>query len=158
MNNDITLEYTDFINHFLEAHPEVIEDQRVSMDSYWTLPPEHHVPLKDMIPSVVASRPAADGPAFDTDGFLADTATWSLGLARRMAAMDGLGDLDETQISLLSILRDHFRRHGAVPAIPHVCHLNGLGPDCLSRRFTSPRQAWRIAGLPNPGEEAKAYL
>lgn len=35
---------------------------------------------------------------------------------------------------------------------------NGLDADCLHQLFRSPRQAWRIAGLPNPGEEAKAYL
>jgi hypothetical protein len=24
--------------------------------------------------------------------------------------------------------------------------------------FPNPREAWRVAGLPNPGEEAKTYL
>lgn len=158
MNKDITLEYTEFIHHFLEMHPEVVKDQKQGFDIYWTLPTEHHVPLKDMIAAIARGRYVADGPTFDTDGFLANTAAWSIEIARRVATMDGLGELDETQISLLNILRDQFRRHGAVPAIHHVCHLNGLGPDCLSRQFTSPREAWRIAGLPNPGEEAKAYL
>jgi dissimilatory sulfite reductase related protein len=148
MNQHIIFAYTDFINQYLETHTEVPEDQRPSADNHWTPPPERSVPMKD--------RAAA--PAFDADGFLADTAAWNVDIARRIATMDGLGDLDETQISLLSVLRDHFRRLGAVPAIPHVCHLNGLGPDCLSRRFTSAREAWRVAGLPNPGEEAKAYL
>jgi tRNA 2-thiouridine synthesizing protein E len=28
----------------------------------------------------------------------------------------------------------------------------------MQHLFPSPREAWRIAGLPNPGEEAKAYM
>ena len=37
------------------------------------------------------------------------------------------------------------------PAIP-------LERMCMPDLFRSVRTAWRVAGLPNPGEEAKAYM
>jgi len=43
-------------------------------------------------------------------------------------------------------------------ALSHVCHLTGQSADCMQHLFPNPREAWRVAGLPNPGEEAKAYL
>lgn len=99
-----------------------------------------------------------DAPFFDADGFMVETESWNEDLARRIAALDGVGELDERQMALLRRLRDSYRRLGAVPALAHVCHLGGMDADCMGRLFPDPREAWRIAGLPNPGEEAKAYL
>ncbi|MEW6119769.1 MAG: TusE/DsrC/DsvC family sulfur relay protein [Pseudomonadota bacterium] len=99
------------------------------------------------------------GPAiFDSDGFLTDPAMWSESLADRIAQSDGLGTLNELQFSLLHALRREFARHGTVTALSHVCHLTGQSADCMQHLFPNPRAAWRVAGLPNPGEEAKAYL
>lgn len=89
---------------------------------------------------------------------MSDMSSWSEDLARRIAASDGLGDLDERQIALLKQLRHSYARAGALPAVSHVCHLGGLEPDCMTRLFPSVREVWRLAGLPNPGEEAKAYM
>jgi tRNA 2-thiouridine synthesizing protein E len=33
-----------------------------------------------------------------------------------------------------------------------------LGEHGVQRLFGGCREAWRIAGLPNPGEEAKNYM
>ena len=99
-----------------------------------------------------------NGVAFDADGFMPDMADWNVEMACRIASMDGLGVLDERQISLLLHLRDSYKRIGAVPALPHVCHLGGFESDCMTRLFPSAREVWRLAGLPDPGEEAKAYL
>ena len=95
---------------------------------------------------------------FDADGFLREPGAWSEDLARHIAVLDGLGDLDERQMKVLRQLRASFQRQGAVPAMAHICHLDALDADCMSRMFNAPREAWRIAGLPNPGEEAKAYM
>lgn len=95
---------------------------------------------------------------FDPDGFLLDPTMWSENLAARIARTDGLGELNELQISLLHALRREFSRHGTVTALSHVCHLTGQSADCMQHLFPNPREAWRVAGLPNPGEEAKTYL
>jgi len=95
---------------------------------------------------------------FDPDGFLLDPAMWSESLADRIAQNDGLGELSELQIDLLLALRGEYAKHGSVPALRHVCHLTGQGAGCMQPLFPTPREAWRLAGLPNPGEEAKAYM
>lgn len=101
----------------------------------------------------------ASSPAiFDTDGFLLDPQMWSESLADRIAQTDGLGTLNELQLGLLHALRREYARHGTITALSHVCHFTGQSADCMQHLFPSPREAWRVAGLPNPGEEAKAYM
>ena len=95
---------------------------------------------------------------FDQDGFFIRSNEWDIALAQRIAYSEEMSEMDESQKELLLTLRDEFEKFGTVTALSHICHLNGLNPDCLHQLFRSPRQAWRIAGLPNPGEEAKAYL
>lgn len=101
---------------------------------------------------------APSAAVFDQDGFLIEPAMWSESLADRIARDDGLGELSELQLSLLQALRHEFSKHGTVPSLHHVCHLAGQAPDCMQHLFPNPREAWRLAGLPNPGEEAKTYL
>lgn len=95
---------------------------------------------------------------FDHDGFLIDPDMWSENLADRIAQNDGLGQLNAVQHDLLHLLRREFAKHGSVTALSHVCHLAGQSPDCMQHLFPTAREAWRVAGLPNPGEEAKNYL
>ena len=105
------------------------------------------------------TSPTMPGPAiFDPDGFLLDPDMWSESLADRIAQNDGLGKLSELQIGLLLTLRSEYAKHGSVTALSHICHLTGQSADCMQHLFPNPREAWRVAGLPNPGEEAKAYL
>lgn len=35
MRNEFDTEYIRFMNEFLKAHPEVVEDQKVGWDIYW---------------------------------------------------------------------------------------------------------------------------
>ena len=95
---------------------------------------------------------------FDPDGFLLDPAMWSESLADHIAQNDGVGSLSELQLEVLLTLRGEYAKHGSVTALSHICHLTGQDADCLQHLFPSPREAWRIAGLPNPGEEAKVYM
>lgn len=106
------------------------------------------------------TRTAADEleALFDKDGFFIDPGRWDVALAQRLAYGEGLGELDAAQLELLLTLRDEFGKFGTVTALSHICHLHDQKADCLHELFRTPRQAWRLAGLPNPGEEAKAYL
>ena len=98
------------------------------------------------------------GHMFDADGFLLTAEGWSEALAKQIAQADGMTALNQEQLQLLHTLRDEYKKTGAVTALSHICHLDGQQPDCLQQLFPSPKQAWRLAGLPNPGEEAKAYM
>jgi tRNA 2-thiouridine synthesizing protein E len=98
-----------------------------------------------------------DNPLFDQDGFLVDPTLWDENLARHIAAGDGLGELGEEHWAIIRFLREHYLG-GGLPAVGHVCRVNQFDRLCIPTLFQSVRSAWRIAGLPNPGEEAKAYM
>jgi tRNA 2-thiouridine synthesizing protein E len=95
---------------------------------------------------------------FDEDGFLFDPSTWTQELAREIARLDDLGQLTKDHWSIIEYLRDHYFRFGAMPLMRRVCRANNLKADAVKQLFGSCRALWRVAGLPNPGEEAKAYM
>jgi sulfur relay (sulfurtransferase) DsrC/TusE family protein len=100
-----------------------------------------------------------DNLCFDVDGFVSQAVEeWDAEKAQRIAALDGYGPLTDSQLDLLKHLRDQYLRRGTPPALPHVCRSRGYGPNCLNQMFPSAHEAWRIAGLPNPGDEAVSYL
>lgn len=96
--------------------------------------------------------------ALDEDGFLLDPESWTTEVAERLAREDGIGALGDQHWEVIRTLRNHYMRNHGIPAFSHVCSVSGLDNRCLDGLFKSPREAWRIAGLPNPGEEAKTYM
>ncbi|MFH2211492.1 MAG: TusE/DsrC/DsvC family sulfur relay protein [Pseudomonadota bacterium] len=94
---------------------------------------------------------------FDGDGFLTDPGKWNEDLARQLAVEDGVGELKEEHWAIIRFLRENYLQ-GGLPAVSHVCHVNHFEHQCLPGLFQSVKSAWRIAGLPNPGEEARAYM
>jgi len=97
-------------------------------------------------------------PEFDGDGFLVDPLRWDKPLAEQIANADGIGQLTAAHWAIIQQLRDHFLAFGSIQPETHLCHVNALDPACASDLFRNMREAWRIAGLPNPGEEAKSYM
>ncbi len=91
-------------------------------------------------------------------GFWPEELPWSETLAIGLAESDGLGILGEEHLEVLREMRREFAMRGAVPSERLACRRAGQEPTCLARMFREPLEAWRIAGLPDPGEEAKAYL
>jgi dissimilatory sulfite reductase related protein len=92
-------------------------------------------------------------------GFLNDPRVWSEAVATTLARLDGLPELTRDHWVIIRALRDHYLRFGAAPpAFSHLCNKYRLGRHCVDRLFRSEREAWRIAGLPDPGEEAKTYM
>lgn len=95
----------------------------------------------------------------DAEGFLSDPESWNDDIARMIAHDDGLPELTPEHWVVIHALRDHYHRFGtAPPAFSHICNEHHLGKHCMENLFRSDREAWRIAGLPDPGEEAKAYM
>ena len=97
-------------------------------------------------------------PQFDEDGFLTDPHVWNEETARWIAQADGLATLTEDHWQIIHYLRDHYLKFGSLPVARLVCRANGLQRDSIHTLFNGCREAWRIAGLPNPGEEAKSYM
>lgn len=105
------------------------------------------------------TRPSGEFPDFDSEGFLKNPSQWSERLASEIARHDGLAELTQSHWGVIHSLREHFDKFGAAPpSFRHVCHVNRLGPHGVETLFRTPREAWRVAGLPDPGEEARAYM
>ena len=97
-------------------------------------------------------------PEFDEGGFLKDTNTWTEEVARQLAELDGVGPLTSEHWSVIHYVRKRHLSNGALPLMRHVCRANNLKRSAIQELFGGCQGMWRIAGLPDPGEEAKAYM
>ena len=95
--------------------------------------------------------------AVDDDGFLVRFEEWNEGIARKMAENEGISTLHEDQIDILKFMRDYYRRHNFFPIIRYVCKNVHQPKNCLNEKFIDPVHAWKIAGLPNPGDEVRMF-
>jgi len=100
----------------------------------------------------------ATADLFDEDGLVRDFSLWSETLAETMAEEAGIGPLTEQHWKIIRAMREHYAKLGAAPAMHRVCHDAGVERHLVNDLFGYCLVAWRVAGLPNPGEEAKAYL
>ncbi len=82
---------------------------------------------------------------------------WTEKLAESLAQESGLGHLTEAHWKVIHTLRSHFIQYGALPPMRFACDISRLEPHCVDQLFHTPQEAWRIAGLPAPGEEAEGY-
>lgn len=95
---------------------------------------------------------------FDEDGLISDFSFWTEDLARELAREEAVGPLDERHWQIIRALRAEYERLASVSSIRNVCHQAGIDRGAVNELFGYCLVAWRIAGLPNPGEEAKSYL
>jgi len=95
----------------------------------------------------------------NSEGFMHDPGLWNEQVATAIAHLDGLPPLTRDHWVIIRALREHFERFGiAPPVFSHLCITNHMDKHCVDNLFHSQREAWRVAGLPDPGEEAKAYM
>jgi dissimilatory sulfite reductase related protein len=103
--------------------------------------------------------PASFAPAwFDDDGFLSEADNWSPGLADDLACEAGIGQLTAKHWEVIHYVRERYFSIGALPVMRLVCRAAGLDRNHAHRLFSSCKSLWRIAGLPNPGAEARSYM
>jgi tRNA 2-thiouridine synthesizing protein E len=95
---------------------------------------------------------------FDEDGFLVDPEDWTPGLSEHLARQAGIAELSATHWQVIRLVRERYFSIGALPVMRLVCRAAGLDPHDAHRLFSGCRSLWCIAGLPNPGEEAKSYM
>jgi TusE/DsrC/DsvC family sulfur relay protein len=109
-----------------------------------------------MIMSAPSGTPAPE--LFDEDGLIRDFTSWTEPLAEFLAQEAGINRLSEEHWKIIRAMREHYKRLGAAPAMHRVCHDAGIERQQVNKLFGYCLVAWRVAGLPNPGEEAKSYL
>jgi len=97
-------------------------------------------------------------PLFDEDGFLIDPNHWTEELASELAAAAGIPQLNDAHWRVIHFIRERHLRCGALPPMRIICRQLGTERDAVKGLFGGCRQLWSIAGLPNPGEEAKTYM
>ena len=89
----------------------------------------------------------------DDDGFLVDLEDWSEAIARVLAAREGIAELPEDKLDILKFMREYYRKYKFFPIVRSVCKNVHQPRNCVAEQFIDPVKAWKIAGLPNPGEE-----
>jgi len=117
--------------------------------------------MHDMIAQASTAQDARRGVSatrFDDDGFLVEPDNWTRGLAEQLARQAGMGELGAKHWQVIDLVRERYFSIGALPVMRLVCRAVGLDPHDAHRLFSSCRSLWCIAGLPNPGEEAKSYM
>ena len=95
---------------------------------------------------------------FDEYGFVTDPNQWNREVAESIADDLGIGELREAHWKVLEFYREHYLEHGAMVPMEHICHVLKLDKHCVRQLFKGPEEAWKIAGLPNPGTEARIYM
>lgn len=119
-------------------------------------------PLRPQVAPSATDSPhkRLSGLKLDEGGFLLSPENWDEHLALGLARQEGLDELSEAQWQIIFALREYYQQHRNVPDFHHLCksaHQDDV--YCIERHFNNEGiKAWRIAGLPDPGEEAKAYL
>lgn len=95
----------------------------------------------------------------DDEGFLTDSGSWNKTVANQLAQLEGIEKLDKQQWEFITTLRQYYYTFHKLPQLRRVCHMQKLGNNCANELFHNHSvEAWRIAGLPDPGEEAKSYM
>ncbi len=95
--------------------------------------------------------------AVDQDGFLLRFEDWSEEVARLLAQREGISELSEDKMDILRFLRQYYEKHRFFPIVRAVCRQVGQPSTCMIEGFADPVTAWKIAGLPNPGEEVLGF-
>jgi tRNA 2-thiouridine synthesizing protein E len=108
--------------------------------------------------TVPGSRRAVAAARFDEDGFLVDSDNWTRSLAQQLALQGGIDELTAKHWQVIDFVRERFFSIGSLPVMRLVCRAVGLDPKVAHHLFSSCKSLWQIAGLPNPGEEAKSYM
>lgn len=97
-------------------------------------------------------------PARDEHGLLLHPEQWNESVAEDMARQLGIDNLSPDHWLVIYALRDYFKKFGVAPAMMNVCRSYARDKLWVHDLFHSCLNAWRVAGLPDPGEEAKSYL
>ena len=93
----------------------------------------------------------------DDDGFLENFEEWNEEVAHGLAERESVDELSEDRLDILRFMREYYKKYNFFPLLHAVCKNVHQPKDCVTEKFLDPVQAWKIAGLPNPGEEVLLF-
>jgi len=105
-----------------------------------------------------AEKIVIDYPEVDEDGLMLYSQQWNTHVAQLLAENSDIFELTADHWRILYSLREHYHTYKSPPAMSLLCRKQGIEANCVQRLFSTRLNAWRVAGLPNPGEEAKSYM
>lgn len=95
----------------------------------------------------------------DKNGYLKSINAWNESVAAAIAKKEGIKTLTDEHLEVVKFLRNYYIRFNSFPLLRMVCTNLHKPATCMSKPFKmDPLKAWKIAGLPEPGEEAIVYL
>ena len=92
-----------------------------------------------------------DQVGFDENGFMLNPYEWTPDVGKAIAESLGLDGIGHLQARVIEFLREHYLSMDAVPPAEEVCHAIDLEARCIRDLFESYENAWKVAGLPDPG-------
>ena len=95
---------------------------------------------------------------FDEFGVLKNPQNRTPELARELAKRYEIGPLTDQHWAFIRSLENYYLQYHAPPPAHRLCHDLQLQRGCEHNLFHTCLDVWRIAGLPDAGEEAKTYL
>lgn len=101
-------------------------------------------------------------PKIDADGHLYNPGEWNAGVAEELARRRGIA-LTSAHWTVLNDLHDYYFRFGSfrfglAPSVDSICQFFGDKRERVRVLFRTCLDAWLIAGLPSPEEQARARL
>jgi len=96
--------------------------------------------------------------SLDEYGLLQHPEHWNHDVALHLAQQLEINQLGDDHWTVINALRSHYEKFSTPPAMHHICHAHQQNDYWVHDLFHNSFNAWRIAGLPDPGEEAMAYM
>jgi dissimilatory sulfite reductase related protein len=95
----------------------------------------------------------------DKNGYLKNVNAWNEAVAAALAKKEGIKKLTDDHLAVVRFLREYYIRFNSFPVLRMVCTNLHKPKSCMTKPFKmDPLKAWKIAGLPQPAEEAVSYL
>jgi len=95
----------------------------------------------------------------DKNGYLKNVNAWNEAVAAAIAKKEGIKKLSDDHLAVIRFLREYYIRFNSFPVLRMVCTNLSKPKTCMTKPFKmDPLKAWKIAGLPQPVEEALSYL
>ncbi len=95
---------------------------------------------------------------FDESGLLKEPRIWNIEVAQIIAERHEIGTLTEAHWQMIRGLRRYYEKYQVPPMQGRLCMVRGMDEISVHNLFGNCFMVWRIAGLPDPGKEAKAYM